>query len=84
MAASTAIVASAIDGYQNVARAGHDALLVPPGDVGALRAALQQLLDDPSLRSRLVAAGHVRADEFSMPRLAARYAELYDRSLVRT
>jgi phosphatidylinositol alpha-mannosyltransferase len=82
MAASTPIVASAIEGYQNVARADRDARLVPPGDVGALRGALQALLDSEATRDRLVAAGHQRAEEFSMHRLAARYAELYERSLV--
>ena len=82
MAASTPIVASAIEGYQNVARADHDALLVPPGDVLALRAALRRVLDDASLRDRLVTSGHNRAAEFSMPLLAQRYLELYERSLV--
>jgi phosphatidylinositol alpha-mannosyltransferase len=82
MAASTPIVASAIDGYQNVARADLDALLVPPGDAGALRAALRRLLDDAALRDRLVASGHERAAEFAMPRLASRYLELYERALV--
>ena len=66
MAAGTPIVASAIEGYQNVARPGQDALLVPPGDVGALRDALRRLLDDPALRARLVASGHERAEQFSM------------------
>jgi phosphatidylinositol alpha-mannosyltransferase len=84
MAADTPIVASQIDGYQNVARKDRDALLVPPGDVGALRAALRQVLDDPALCARLVASGQERAAEFSMRRLAERYMELYDRALVPT
>jgi len=82
MAAGTPIVASAIEGYENVVRPGQDALLVPPGDVGALRAALQRLLDDASMRSRLVASGRERAEQFSMRRLAERYLELYERALV--
>ncbi len=82
MAAGTPIVASAIEGYRNVARAGQDALLVPPGDVVALRQALQQLLDDPLLRARLVASGLDRAEQFSMRHLAERYLELYERALV--
>jgi phosphatidylinositol alpha-mannosyltransferase len=82
MAAGAPIVASQIDGYQNVARAGQDALLVPPGDVRALRTALQRLLDEPSLRARLVGSGRERAEQFSMRRLAERYLELYERSLV--
>ena len=83
MAAETAIVASAIEGYRNVARADRDALLVPPGDPAALRGALRLLLDDPALRDRLVDSGRERADEFSMARLASRYLELYERALVR-
>lgn len=82
MAAGTAVVASDIEGYANVARAGRDALLVPPGDVAALRAALQQTLDDAELRRRLVASARERALEFSMSTLATRYLELYERALV--
>ncbi|MDQ1477636.1 MAG: phosphatidyl-myo-inositol alpha-mannosyltransferase [Actinomycetota bacterium] len=84
MAAGAPIVASAIEGYQNVARPGKDALLVPPGDVDALRDALRRLLDDSELRARLVASGRERAEQFSMRRLAQRYVELYERALVPT
>lgn len=81
MAAGTAVVASDIDGYRNVATHDVDALLTPPGDAAALRAALRRVLDDGSLRSRLVAAGSRRADELSMARLAQAYAALYERVL---
>jgi phosphatidyl-myo-inositol alpha-mannosyltransferase len=84
MAAGAPIVASAIEGYRNVARPGRDALLVPPGDVDALRAALRQVLDDATLRARLVDSGRERAEQFSMRRLAERYLELYARALVPT
>jgi phosphatidylinositol alpha-mannosyltransferase len=81
MAAGTAIVASSIEGYQNVARADRDALLVPPGDPGALRVALRRLLDDEAERTRLVESGRERAAQFSMRRLAERYLELYELAL---
>ena len=84
MAASAPIVASGIEGYRNVARSGRDALLVPPGDVVALRDALRRLLDDATLRARLVESGRERAEQFSMRRLAERYLELYTRALVPT
>src|SRR4051812_43281712 len=44
MAASTPVVASDLPGYANVARAGRDAILVPPGDARALSAALLGVL----------------------------------------
>lgn len=77
MAAGTCIVASALDGYRNVATDGLDSLLVPPGDVAALVAALTRALHDRELASRLVAAGAARADDFSMVELARHYAAMY-------
>ena len=47
MAAGTAVVASDIPGYRNVAAPGRDAVLVPPDDPSALAAALQE---DPDRR----------------------------------
>lgn len=79
MAADTAVVASGIDGYRNVATDGVDAVLVPPGDATALAAALTRVLDDSDLRRRLVERGRQRCEEFSMRRLAELYAERYER-----
>lgn len=77
MAAGTCIVASGLDGYRNVATDDVDALLVSPGDVDALAAALTRALADSALADRLVTAGRARAEHFSMRRLAERYAEIY-------
>ena len=76
MAAGTPIVASALDGYRNVATDGVDALLVPPGDVDALAAALRRRAHRPGARRR----GSVRAGARSGPttsrcRPLAAYAE---------
>ncbi|MEM9606578.1 MAG: glycosyltransferase family 4 protein [Actinomycetota bacterium] len=78
MAAGTTLVASSLDGYQNVATHDRDALLAPPGDAAALGAALHRALFDAGLSERLVQAGSIRAEELSMDRLAGRYLELYD------
>jgi phosphatidyl-myo-inositol alpha-mannosyltransferase len=83
MAAGTPVVASAIDGYRNVATDGLDAVLVPPGDPDALAAALGKVLADDSLGAALSAAGRRRAQAFSMRTLAAEYARIY-RELVDT
>ncbi|HSL57839.1 MAG TPA: glycosyltransferase family 4 protein [Acidimicrobiales bacterium] len=77
MAAGTPIVASDLPGYANVARAGTDADLVPPGDPVALAAALERVLTDPERAAKLVASGRSRAEEFSMAHLADRYLEIY-------
>ena len=77
MAAGTCIVASSLDGYRNVATDDVDALLVPPGDIDALGAALKRALADRDLAARLVEAGTRRADDFSMTTLAAHYACIY-------
>lgn len=79
MSAGAVVVASALDGYANVATHDVDALLTPPGDSAALAAALRRALMDSSLRSRLVAAAEHRAQEFSMARLAEAYIERYER-----
>lgn len=81
MAAGTAVVASALDGYRNVATDGVDAVLVPAGDAEALGQALRELLVDPQRRGQLEAAGARRAEELSMARLAAEYRVRYERLL---
>lgn len=78
MAAGTPVVASALDGYRNVATDGVDSLLVTPGDAGALGAALGRVLSDQALAGRLRAAGVRRAEDFSMHHLAAEYLTIYD------
>ncbi|MGH9132633.1 MAG: glycosyltransferase family 4 protein [Ilumatobacteraceae bacterium] len=77
MAAGTPVVASALDGYRNVATDAVDAVLVPPGDTDALAAALELVIDDDNLASRLVKAGNERADDFAMSTLAACYTTIY-------
>ena len=77
MAAHTPIVASALDGYMNVATHEVDALLVDPNEPRRLEAALQRLLSDDDLCERLVDAGHHRSRQFSMVHLAESYLTIY-------
>lgn len=79
MAAGTAVVASDLDGYRNVATHGKDALLAAKGDAAALAAALRTALTDEGCRDALVGAGRARADGFAMDHLADLYLERYDR-----
>ncbi|CAL9538639.1 D-inositol 3-phosphate glycosyltransferase [Streptomyces sp. enrichment culture] len=61
MATGTPLVATTGGAIPEVAgRDGETCLAVPPGDAGALAAALGRLLGDPDLRARLGAAGRER------------------------
>jgi glycosyltransferase involved in cell wall biosynthesis len=57
MAAGVAVVATPVGAVEDIIADGETGLLVPPGDVDALTAALHRLVDDPALRERLGTAG---------------------------
>ncbi|MEX5719615.1 glycosyltransferase [Geodermatophilus maliterrae] len=78
MAAGLPVVASDVGGIPEVVRHGETGLLVPPGDVGALTAALDSLASDPALRARLAAGARARSADYAWPALAARVAGVYD------
>jgi glycosyltransferase involved in cell wall biosynthesis len=77
MASGLPVVASDVGGIPEVVRDGVTGLLVPPGDVGALAAALDRLAADPELRARLSAGARDRAADYAWPRLAGRVAAVY-------
>jgi phosphatidyl-myo-inositol alpha-mannosyltransferase len=77
MAAGAPIVASDIHGYKGVVRRGREGLLVPPREPGEIAAAIARLLDDPALRAEMGAAGRLRAESFSWPRVTAKVEEYY-------
>ncbi len=63
MAYGRPVVATAVGGLADAVVDGETGILVPPGDVGALRAALVRLLQDAEQRARLGQAGRARARE---------------------
>ncbi|MEU5164139.1 glycosyltransferase family 4 protein [Streptomyces sp. NPDC020875] len=79
MATGTPLVATTGGAIPEVAGDdGVTCLAVPPGDAGALAAALGRLLADPGLRARLGAAGRERVlERFTWARAAAGTVELY-------
>lgn len=58
---------------------GENALLVPPGDAGALASAIERLEGDAALRAKLAEGGRALAGHFSWEAIAARHEELYQR-----
>jgi starch synthase len=78
MACGTAVVGSRVGGIPEVVADGRTGLLAPPGDPGALAAALNALIGDPVRAAALGRAGRERAlAEFSWAQIAAQTAELY-------
>jgi glycosyltransferase involved in cell wall biosynthesis len=76
MLVSLPVVASNVSSLPELVSDGETGLLVPPDDPEALRAALERVLADPG---ELGARGYERARrEFSVERMAARTAALYD------
>ena len=63
MAHGRPVVAAAVGGLLDLVVDEETGLLVPPGDVGALRKALRRLLADEELRARLGANARRRAEE---------------------
>jgi D-inositol-3-phosphate glycosyltransferase len=83
MAHGRPVVASAVGGLLDLVVHGETGLLVPPGDVDALRGALGQLLGDEHLRRRMGEAGRARARaELSWDRVVDRTLAAYEDALV--
>jgi glycosyltransferase involved in cell wall biosynthesis len=79
MAAGLPVVASAVGGVPELALDGETALLVPPGDVGALTRALERLLGDADLRRRLGAAGRRRVlERFALDAFRDAHLQVYE------
>jgi colanic acid/amylovoran biosynthesis glycosyltransferase len=80
MAHGRPVVASAVGGLLDLVVDGETGIHVPPGDVAALRAALERLLADTELRQRMGEAGRRRAAErFSWDAVTRETLELYAR-----
>jgi glycosyltransferase involved in cell wall biosynthesis len=82
MAWGRPVVASAVGGLRDAVDDEVTGLLVPAGDVAALRAALERLLGDADLRARLGAAARERAQrEYSFDAAAAELVAVYEEAL---
>ncbi len=78
-AAGVPVVATRTGGTGEVLRDGREALLVPPGDAGALAGAVQRLLRDRPAALRLAEEARRRAMDFTLERMAEAYLDLYGR-----
>lgn len=82
MAHGRPVVAGDVGGLRDLVAHEETGLLVPPGDVEALRAALRRLLQDEGLRRRYGQAGRERiAEHFTWKRFAEATLEAYEDAL---
>ena len=82
MAHGRPVVAGDVGGLRDLVVHEETGLLVPPRDVGALRAALERLLADRELRRRMGEAGRARiAEHFTWQRFADETLRAYDDAL---
>ncbi len=81
MACGAPIVATAIDGFRQVVEDGKQGLLVPKSDDARMAEALALLLDQPSLRQRMGAAGRLSAQLYAWPLIADRVLTVYEDAL---
>lgn len=79
--AGAAVVATSGSGIAEVIEHGRSGLLVPPGDVSALRTALLTVTDDPALRDRLSRGARARARAFDLSKTTEELVSLYRRLL---
>jgi glycosyltransferase involved in cell wall biosynthesis len=78
MAAGIPIVSSAIGGTDELIEDGHSGLLVPPGDAGALAAALRRLLAEPGLGEGMAVRARERVEGgLRREQMAARVTDVY-------
>jgi glycosyltransferase involved in cell wall biosynthesis len=78
MAHGKPVVATNVGGLRDLVVDGETGVVVPPRDHHALRLALERLLADSDLRSRLGAAGRERARAFDWSRILPRLLALYE------
>lgn len=77
MAGGTPVIASRIGGIPEIIADGENGLLVPAGDVAALRAAIERLLNDSGLRQRMGRAAKQRSSDFAVSRVAPQIEAAY-------
>ena len=80
MATGRPVIATGTGGSGEYLRDGENALLVPPGDAGALAEAVKRLAADPDLRAHLRAGGLTTARRYSQAAFEDRVIAVLERA----
>lgn len=81
LANGAALVATRVGGLPDLIEDGVNGRLVPPRDPDALAGAILELLRDTERRNRIERAARDSAEDLSIERVAARFADLYRTAL---
>ncbi len=82
MATGRPVIASRIGGLVDLVSHEETGLLVPPGDVSLLRQAMERLIGDPAMRSRMGQAAKQRVGRFQASQVVPRVEQVYEKVLV--
>ncbi|MBC6464928.1 glycosyltransferase [Actinomadura alba] len=77
MAAGLPVITTTVGGIPEIVTDGVTGLLVPPRDPAALADMIERVAADPGLRLRLGTAARRAAEDFGVPRCAARHEAAY-------
>jgi glycosyltransferase involved in cell wall biosynthesis len=78
MAMRKPIVATSVDGLRDILRDSDNALVVPPRDASALARALERILDEPALASRLSERARETSRRFDIGIFVRKMERLYE------
>ena len=77
MAVGRPVIASRIGGLSDIVKDGETGLLVPPGDVHALRTAMQSLLEHPERREQMGLMAKEHVTNFQAKTVVTRIEQVY-------
>jgi glycosyltransferase involved in cell wall biosynthesis/GT2 family glycosyltransferase len=83
MSRGRAVIGSRLGGYEDMIEDGETGLLVPPGDVPALAAAMRRLIEGDALREAIGRRARERARSFEPDSALPRFERLYADTVAR-
>ncbi len=77
MACGLPVISTQCAGPKEIITDGENGILVPMGDENSLAQAIIKVLDNPSLKEKLIREGKKRAEDFSIIRSVSKYEKLF-------
>jgi glycosyltransferase involved in cell wall biosynthesis len=75
MASRLPLIVTNVSGSQDLVKSGHNGILVSPGQIEEMAAAIQNIAGNGSLRSRMAEANARQSEVYSWDRISRRYLE---------